>query len=172
MTTERGGQPTKALDERLIAELEDSFAKGATITMACALSGLHRDTWYEWRRRAAQGDEPWAGVIRRLMKPRIERALKLVELVHKIALEGTKDDGTRLAAQRFQLERLYRDLLDDEEPQRVELSGPGGGPVPITHYTPEQAAAELAALLAKATGAAPSDASGGPEAGAAGEADG
>lgn len=102
------------------------------------------------------------------VSPEAARARSEEMLLEAAELARAKKDAKALATCAARL----AELAGATGPKKLEVSGPGGGPVRMTHYTPEQAAAELAALLAKATGAAPPDAGSGADAGSAGEADG
>jgi hypothetical protein len=45
MSTEKLGRPAK-VDQEVVRKLEDSFMHGATVTEACYISGISRDTFY------------------------------------------------------------------------------------------------------------------------------
>lgn len=52
-TSPDGGRPSKLIDSR-VGKLEVAFMRDFTVEEACSFAGIHRDTYYEWRR-----DYPW-----------------------------------------------------------------------------------------------------------------
>lgn len=72
MTTEKGGRPTK-----LTKELQREFVKIISETGlyrdACLATGISPDTLTDWKRRGADGVEPFAGFLRALTLAEVQR---------------------------------------------------------------------------------------------------
>ena len=132
------GRPTKLTPE-VIAEFEKALASGCYVETAAAYVGVHRDSYYEWLRRGREEkNRVNGGMNGRKVKQKeelyvefsdtISRALASAEIrdIARIDLAGN-EDWRALAWKR---ERRNPDRWGRAE--RLEVSGPGGGPVAIT----------------------------------------
>jgi hypothetical protein len=118
------GRQTKCtpdLQERVCKAL--SF--GVEVEVACALEGISRDSFYDWRARGRNGEEPYAGFLEAT-----EQALLRVDL----ALHGTvlsEAVGNRQAnrAPNWQAAAWYLKFRKTGGSQKVELTGKDGAPL-------------------------------------------
>ncbi len=101
-------------------EVKDRFlaalAEGVSVRDACRIAGISRDTVYRWRRRSTRFAAAWDEAL--------ERALDRLETVaYRRAFEAS--------------DRLLMWILANRRPerwnvrQRVEHSGPDGGPIVV-----------------------------------------
>lgn len=130
------GRPTK-----LTAEVEqaivDSIERGNFVETACAVAGIHKDSFYEWMKVAEAKPN---GVYGRF-RDRVRKALAKAEsnAVSSITAAG----GMQWQALAWRLERMHphwrlatklegRIETDHTGTVRNEITGPDGGPVKVT----------------------------------------
>lgn len=58
--------PPSKVTPQIVADLERVIASGGFDEDACLVAGIHRCTLTEWRRKAARGVEPFAGIVTKL----------------------------------------------------------------------------------------------------------
>jgi hypothetical protein len=92
-------------------------------------AGVSKSAYYDWARRAEAGEEPYATAIARIEAARDVLRDKIADEIRSIAARATKDDATRLNALKWLLEKLGGD--DWNPPAKSEISGPGGGAIPL-----------------------------------------
>jgi transposase-like protein len=161
---------TKCDDEHVdafVTAVVDATARGlpmeACVRRACRKAGIVQATYYNWRKRAATGEEPFAAAVARIDDARDELQLELCALSLKLAREGEKGDSVKLAGTKFALERIFP---EDGPAKKLEHSGRDGGPIPVNVYAdPAALARRISELAARgAPGAGPGDAGGGASA--------
>lgn len=84
-----------------------ALAEGMSIEAACALAGIHRDTYYSWRKRPE-------------LAGRIDAALATAEAALLATVRAASNDDWRAAA--WILERRYPDTWARRDHSRVVLS--------------------------------------------------
>ena len=144
----RLGAPLKLnaeLQERLLSYLR----KGNYVETAAACAGIHKDTFYEWMKRGAKGEEPYAS---------------FAEAVHAALAEGEAQDLERIGnaaseqwqAAAWRLERRHPERWSRNDRVKVEAK---------IDVSDDELASKLARLIA-AGATAPG--TGGPESGGTG----
>ena len=132
------GRPTDCTPA-VTARMADALAKGRCVRAACRLSGISHTSHYEWIKRAEAGDGPpfadYAAATRKAEAIGEDRHLGNIE-----AAAGTDAEPGDWRASAWLLERRHP---EDYGKQRMEISGPDGGPVQV-----QSLAAEIAAQLA------------------------
>lgn len=108
------GQPTKATDE-LILRLVEAL-KYLPIRHACDLVDIHKDTYYEWLKRAEAGDEPYATFA---SLARTARAEYVAQQIRTIVRAGKKN----WRATAWYLERCFPDEFGRKLTQDVNFKG-------------------------------------------------
>ena len=123
------GRPSKFTPE-VVSDLERNIAAGLPYELACGLSGIAYSTYRNWMVAAAQeGAEP-----------------ELVEFLERIRRAETEAEA-RFAAQWISKTaddwRASRDYLARRWPERwasrdrIEMTGPHGGAIPVTFFIPD-----------------------------------
>lgn len=106
------------------AAVVDAIGKGHTIRDACALAGIHHTQFYRWMERGEQGRP---GSAYRAFFDAVKAAeAELMGECLDILTTGMKDDPKWAA---WMLER--RRPADYGKPEKVEHSGPDGGPLVV-----------------------------------------
>jgi hypothetical protein len=118
----RPGQPSahSSLNNVIEKRLCEYLQAGVPIALACDATGLPRRTFYHWEEVALQSDDPENRYTLFMMRVREAQAKGLIRL----HLEVRKQDPKWL------LGRCAREHYPPE-PQRAELSGPDGAPIPL-----------------------------------------
>lgn len=103
-----GGRPSKKTDD-VVGKLEDALKEGFTVSMACYLSGINRDTYYSW----LETDPDFSDKMTRAQDWFGERSR---QALGDLLFMG---DPTTV---RWYLERKYK----SEFSSRAEITGPDG----------------------------------------------
>ena len=119
------GRPSKLTPE-LTAKMCEALGVGASIEQACRLSGIHKDTYFEWCKRAERDREDLGDGQYVDWKRKIDDANDHVELRALTEIRAGVDNWQSRA---WFLERKFPDRWGRGITNRVELSGPNGGPV-------------------------------------------
>lgn len=98
-----------------------------TLARALRRELIDKSTYYDWRKRAARGEQPYADAVADVEDARDELKAHLLDRVSELSESGGKEDATRLNATKWLLEKLYRE--DFDPPKQVELSGRDGGAI-------------------------------------------
>lgn len=101
--------------EELAAELIGYLTGGLYIATACELAGISRQTFYNWKRRAEAGEEPFAAFMRRCNQASAKAEARLSTHIEKKAA-----DDWRAAA--WKLERRFPERYAEHKINRVQLS--------------------------------------------------
>jgi len=116
------GRPT-ACTPAIQARMVEALAKGQFVRAACRYAGISHESHYEWLRRADAGDgAPFADYA---------------DAVRAAAVEGEQahydvlTDAAKAGDWRASLEVLRILRPDEYGKQRLEVSGPEGGPVQV-----------------------------------------
>lgn len=152
---EHGKKPRKRkIGDHLTAEERQAtqesfllaFARAGNVTQACASAGIHRDTLYYWLHHDTAFSE-------RYHRAELDATDVLYGEAFRRAVEGTEkhvvsmgrvvtftdDDGEqKILKEREYSDSLLLNLLRARDPrfaqkQRIEMSGPDGGPVQHQH---------------------------------------
>lgn len=137
-------RPTKLtpkLQERIVGYVR----AGAYVETAAAAAGIAKDTLYAWLRRGAAAESPYDAFA-----AAVEEAQAMAEM-RDLALIGKAAESEWTAAA-WRLERKYPDKYGRRT--KTELSGPGGGAIPID-LSPDALAARILALAGRPAAAAP-----------------
>ena len=124
MASDKKGRPTSLTPEtgeRIIGFLR----LGNYIETACNASGIHKDSFYEWLKRAKTGEEPFAKFA-----SQVDEAVALAEARDLQTIQ--KASGEQWQAAAWRLERRYPERWGRRDPQRIELTGKGGGPITLS----------------------------------------
>jgi hypothetical protein len=115
------GRPIECT-EAMAVEVCSWLAKGCSIKATCKIVGIPQETFFNWRKRGADGEEPFAS-----FSERVTRAIGdgLAGRVSNIAGAGD------WRADAWMLERMH----PDEFGKRTELVGKDGGPVQVHDVT-------------------------------------
>jgi len=110
------GRPT-SLTEELQTRVCDALRCGLEVEDACKLEGIGLSTYFEWRKRGAAGEEPYASFFQAT-----EEAYLRVDLVLSGSILKAAEKNWKAAA-------WYKKFRATGGRQQVELSGPGGAPL-------------------------------------------
>ena len=113
------GRPTKLTPE-LQEELLKALRGGAYVEDACGYVGIHKDTFYEWMRRGADGDDLYSEFSDAVEKARASAVVRNIALLQKAA-----EDSWQAAA--WWLERTR----PNQYGRRTNIAGPDGGAIEI-----------------------------------------
>jgi hypothetical protein len=114
---------------KLTAELQERVCKalqmGVEIETACALEGIHRATFYEWRQKGLGGEEPYAGFYNATQEAflRVDMALSGTILREAVGNPAAGRPGNWQAAAWFKKFRANNGR------QQIELTGKDGKPL-------------------------------------------
>lgn len=95
---------------------------GASWTRAAVAAGISHKSLYEWKRRAAAGDEPYVSFMGRVERAEAECEMRLVTMFQQ-ALPGDARGIERFLRTRFP-ERWNPDRLEVIDVQEIELDEP------------------------------------------------
>lgn len=117
------GRPSK-LTEELLAQLAEAAGSDATIKETCAMVGISQAAWYLWESRG--GDDPLINRFVELAAQVRAGAGKRIDdrawgVLGEVMADETARPSDRIAA--------ASNALRLRTAHRVELSGPGGGPI-------------------------------------------
>jgi transposase len=112
----RASKLTPELQEKIVAFLR----RGAYIETAAACCGVHKDTFYEWMKRGAKGEEPHASFA-----DAVTRALAESEF-HDLEIIGAAANSVWQAAA-WRLERRFPDRYGKNDRVRVDAKIEAGG---------------------------------------------
>lgn len=56
-------RPTRVLNPETVGKLLSALDNHATISDACAIAGIDRSTFYQWRKWGKAGEEPYKGIM-------------------------------------------------------------------------------------------------------------
>jgi hypothetical protein len=116
------GRPSKCTAQYVPRFLKH-IAEGQTIRAAAALAGLHIDSIMRWLEAARDGDERYFEFSELYARARGKAQSKMVAEIRRA---GTGD----WRATAWLLERMF--VSDFSLKQTHEISGPNGGPIPLT----------------------------------------
>ncbi len=128
-TENRVGRPSKFTPE-VVVELERNIGAGLPYELACGLSGIAYSTYRTWMVAAEQDD---ADPLLVEFLERIRHAEMLAEA--RFAAQWIKETPGDWRATRDYLARRWPNRWANKE--RIEHSGEGGGPIPVTLILPD-----------------------------------
>lgn len=161
-----GGRPSKLTPETM-DRLCQALQRGASHEHAAAYAGISPATFYRWK-ALGEGADPtdseladFAEFLETVKKAEACGAFELLGAIRDAA-GGEAEEGeggaprgrAQWQAGAWILERRWPEMYGKRE--KVEHSGPGGGPIPIANMTREERQkriAELAPKVAKVPGA-------------------
>ena len=134
MTTanKKGGRPTK-LTPDIQQAIIDCLSMGNFVETACAVAGIHKDTFYHWMKLAEGAPKGMHAKFRDAVQQAMAQAEH--DAVSMITAAGT----TQWQALAWRLERMYPDRwglrtrVDAKVDSKNEHTGPNGGPIPHRH---------------------------------------
>jgi hypothetical protein len=106
-------RPTKLTPE-MQAEICKTLGAGVDIETACLREGVGRSTYYDWKKRADEGEEPFATFV-----VECERVMATVETAVTVTI-------LKAAKVNWQAGAWWLRFKKTGGKQQVELSGPGG----------------------------------------------
>ncbi len=127
------GRPL-VLSEAVTKALCDAIRMGCSDRLACESAGISKATLYDYLARADAGQQEFADFASRVREAKAKIAQAMVSVRTKAALAGDWR-----AAQAW----LGAHRIDECARERVEVSGPEGGPVQV------DLRAQIAAVLAE-----------------------
>lgn len=168
------GRPALLLEPHTQKILVDALIVGATVRLACEAASIAQSTFHGWVARGYEGHEKRAAGVDvdekedrfidlylEVTKARATAALRNVGVIQRVANGGTvlertterDPDGTERVIEKRQapdwraaawyLQHSYRGDFE-KDAERLEISGPGGGAIPVG-----EGAAELSGRLAE-----------------------
>lgn len=143
---------TKCTPERVNIFVE-AFKQGMSITQACTLAGVDRQTYYNWTKRGEAGEEPYSSFSTAIKGATAYLESSMLEIIHAHAVD-------KWQAAAWVLERRLPE--EWSRTSKHELTGKDGGPVTVQSLAvdPRDLDADTLRALAKARQkrlAAPSD---------------
>jgi hypothetical protein len=124
------GRPSKLTPE-LQSYLLKMLRAGVHPETACKVEGIALSTFYEWRKRGEDGEDPYAEF---LFESTRASALVIGRLEHEIVKAAAHD----WRAGAYVLSKRMRAVYGDDK-HRLEISGVDGGPLPVRHLSDEVA---------------------------------
>lgn len=125
-----------------LPDVKDAILKyvslGIPIHVACSAAGITKVTFYEWKKRGAKGDEPFASFCEELEVADAKAEIVFALNVRKAAFEAVP--GQWQAGMTY-MERRWPEDWTRQERSQVELSGRDGGPIqygPVIMIPPER----------------------------------
>lgn len=91
------------------------IAVGGKLTTACKTAGISRTTFYNWKKKAEEGVEPYVSFMDEYEKAQEAAKYKYLECINKAA-----EEDWRAAA--WGLSRLYPDEFGDRVTNQIEVS--------------------------------------------------
>jgi transposase-like protein len=146
--------PTKCTPEvtaKLVEAIRAGIEKALPLASACRRAGINPDSFYEWRKRARAGEEPYATEVAKIEAVRAELEEELAGKLLGLARDGNKHQAVQLNATKHLLARLFPE--DWEPARRVEVSGPEGGAINLNLEADARLLERLARLAAGPEGA-------------------
>lgn len=92
----------------VIETIATAVRQGCTFRLACQAVGITHTTFYAWKVRGEEGEEPYASFLDALTRAEGYHAAKLASVLHEYA-DGTTDSDPRVRsdAAKFMLERRH-----------------------------------------------------------------
>lgn len=124
----KGGRPTKLTPE-VQQIIVDAVQMGNFVEVACALAGIHKDTFYEWLARAEKAPRSIYGKFRDAVNKAMAEAEN--DAVMLITAAGT----TQWQALAWRLERAHPERWGQrmKVDSKNEHTGKDGGPIQTRH---------------------------------------
>jgi hypothetical protein len=136
------GRPTK-LTEQTKQILLDSIAAGMPYKLACLRAGISEDTLVAWRKKGAEGREPYASFVRELQTAEGDAVFMRLQHIEGAAMNG------QWQASAWLLERRYPQFFGRQDRLQAEVSGPDGGPMEFARVGESDVVEEIAAAVAR-----------------------
>lgn len=134
------GIPSKIDDEPRVTMFLQCIVSGAPITHACKAAGIAYRTYRDWYNLGEKGDPRYAGFFAKVQEAEGQFVATCTALIAKAA----QREWTAAA---WLLERRY----PKEFGRRQEISGPDGGPIPITDTGRDRLAKMLEEMYQRAS---------------------
>lgn len=96
------GRPTSCTEDVILAIVR-ATERGLSLAAAASAAGVARATFTNWRRRGAQGEEPYATLVARVTRARATAEERMAAVVEQAA--ASADDKVSLSAAQWWLER-------------------------------------------------------------------
>lgn len=96
-------------DEKLRKDLVKAYGMGMTVKDTCGYARLSPDTFYKWKKKAADGEEPYAKLFEDMMKSRSDKVQTTLNRLNNFA----KDDAKMNLEQLKILGKYQRDKEPD-----------------------------------------------------------
>lgn len=114
------GRPTK-LTPGMQEKILEYIRKGLPIVQACAASGIHKDTYYEWLKRAKKKRQPYADFADALGQA---EGVAQASLVNKLQDEGGPTSWQFILERRWPGEWGRKDKLQTENETILKVEWP------------------------------------------------
>lgn len=121
----KGGRPSKLTPE-IQQAIIDALQMGNFVETACAVAGIHKDTFYHWLKLADESPNGKHAQFRAAVQQAMAQAEH--DAVSMITAAGTN----QWQALAWRLERMYPERWGQRTRVDSTHSGPDGGPVKVT----------------------------------------
>lgn len=123
-----GGRPPKYRDPDVLARLTEALQKGACYKDAACHADITYESFNNWMKK---GEQAKSGEFFQFFQA-IKKAKTAAKLKWLDKIEAAAEDGSWQAAA-WKLERTDPEEYGRRAPQRIEHSGPNGGPIEQHH---------------------------------------
>ena len=110
-----------------------NLAGGCYIETACAMAGICQSTFFNWKQRGENGEEPYLQFLEAVTRAEVQAELRALAIIQKAG----EEDPRHLE---WWLERKFSDRWGRKDRQDIGLHGtPGQPPVTFSHLSAEEA---------------------------------
>ena len=115
------GRPTACTPE-VIATLVDAIEQGASIRIACSAADITHPTFYAWKARGEEGEEPFRTFLTQVTQAEARHALDCCKVLNGLSV-GSEDDRVRLESAKYFLSYRYSSDYGTRSATDVNVGG-------------------------------------------------
>ena len=82
------GKTGSKLTKKVCDRICDGLRKGNYVTTCCRACGISTVTYYNWKKRGEEGEEPYVTFLERVEEAEAEGEMVHVEIIHDTAVSG------------------------------------------------------------------------------------
>ncbi len=101
------------LNKRVCETICEGLRKGNYVTTCCRAVGISQRTYYNWKKKGEEGEEPYATFLQKVDEAEAEGEMAMMEIIHDNAISGN------WLSSAWVLERKYPNRFGKRE--RMEL---------------------------------------------------
>lgn len=101
------------LNKRVCETICEGLRKGNYVTTCCRAVGISQRTYYNWKKKGEEGEEPYATFLQKVDEAEAEGEMAMMEIIHDNAVSGN------WLSSAWVLERKYPNRFGKRE--RMEL---------------------------------------------------